>query len=453
MNRKAHAFSTLLLLAALSTCSSRDDATGPNLVIVTLDTFRVDRVGTFGNEDGLTPNLDRIAEEATRFPRALTPIGTTHPAHASLFTGLYPGEHGVRFNGDVLDDDVTTLAELLRDAGYRTAAFVAKKNMIVRGGLQQGFDVRSDDAPDGGPRIRPGDAVNELALDWLDAAGDGPFFLWVHYFETHTPLRNTTYARERLGRYDGPLKNGAPTELVYDLGTDRLPDTPANRRALAMLYDGEVLEADRLVGDVYAKLRALGRLDDTIVVVAADHGELLGEHGEVGHGFHVLEPVLRVPLMIREPKQTEPRDVERRVSLVDVLPTLAELLGLPPPETSGRSLVRLLRGHVGPPVPYFASVRAPNVKRGGAARGQDVQTVAVYRDRFKLVLTSERADLFDLSDDPGEFTPLTGEAAAAVREKLLPLALEHRRRERPDASPIALPADVLEELREQGYIR
>lgn len=446
------ALGTVSLAGLLPACSKEAPA-GPSLVVITLDTFRADRIGAYGSKQGLTPNIDRIAAEASLFENAITPIGTTHPAHASLFTGLYPGEHGVRFNGDVLKDNARTLAEWMEEAGYETGAFVSKRNLVVRGGFQQGFETRSDVDAVGKDKTRTGAEVNALALPWLESVKDEAFFMWVHYFETHSPLEKTAHAAEQMGDYDGPLRDGAPTKLLYALGSDELPNTPENRAAISALYDGEVKETDRLVGEVMEKLRALGRLDDTIVVVVADHGELLGEHGEIGHGFHVNQEVLHVPLLIREPGGGPARRITQRASLIDFLPTIAERLDLPRPATSGRSLARLIRGETLPEIPQFASVRTPRLEEKGGEREEDVASIAAFFGCYKLVLSSEGAVVFDLSDDPMESAPAGSAAAEKAREKLLPLAADHRVRERPDSTPVDLPPDVLEELEQLGYIR
>jgi arylsulfatase A-like enzyme len=215
----------------------------PNLVLVTLDTFRADRVGALGHPGALTP--------------------------------LYPAQHRVRFNAHRLDPAFVTLAELLRDAGYRTAAFVAMPTMLTYGGLAQGFETTSDHGRQFVPTIRPGERVNRLAIDWLRQVGEGPIFLWVHYYETHSPYKRTAHFQAQLARlaqstgtpYRGPLRRGASTELFGSYGSEALPATEENRRLLGALYDGEVIETDRLVGALLEALEEEDRLDHAVVVV------------------------------------------------------------------------------------------------------------------------------------------------------------------------------------------
>jgi len=187
-------FSALALLTVLSAgCAGESETDGsqpdrPSIVLITIDTLRADRVGEYNCPKGLTPNLDALALKSVVFMNAITPIATTAPAHASLFTGKYPRVHRVRWNGDQLSGEHRTLAELLNAAGYDTAAFIAWPNMIKRNGLGRGFMYR------GGERgsklkIRPGVAVNSMAGKWLEDTPGKPFFMWIHYFEVHSPYR------------------------------------------------------------------------------------------------------------------------------------------------------------------------------------------------------------------------------------------------------------------------
>jgi arylsulfatase A-like enzyme len=455
LNRRASRPTAHLTLAVglLLACGSKAPSGPPNIVVITLDTFRADRLGALSGGK-LTPNLDRLASEATRFTQAVTPIGTTHPAHASLFTGLYPTEHGVRFNGRKLGSQVVTLAERLQAAGYHTAALVSKRLMLTRGGLDQGFDLRSDIEPGERPRIRPGAEVNELALDWAGHCRErSPYFLWVHYFEPHTPYQPTPHFEEQVGGYDGPLRDGASVGLFYDWGGPELPATDENLHAMRALYDGHVLDVDARVGELLTLLEEGGCLEPAVIVVAADHGQLLGEHGEGGHGYSLREPVLRVPLLVWTSWERSPRAVEERVSLVDIAPTLLELARLPGFEgASGRSLVPALEGGALERRPYFAIVRVP--KRGNDAPDQKQVSgqAAVYEGSYKLVLRKQGDLVFDLARDPGEMHPLDSHEAQRLAERLRPLAAS---RFDPDAVEVPvgpLPPDVEAELRALGYL-
>ena len=293
----------------------------PNLVLITLDTTRADRLGPYGYSGVQTPVLDRLAAEGVVFDRAITAAPLTLPAHTSIMSGLYPPRHGVRDNGGFfVRDDTVTLAERLREQGYRTGAFVGAYVLDGRWGLNQGFDtyhdhfdVSSVSTPSLAAVERPGNEVADQAIAWLGETAAPPFFAWIHFFDPHSPYR----APEPYGR-------------LYA----RQP------------YLGEIAFADAQIGRVVAFLEQRRLLDNSVVVVVGDHGESLGEHGEGTHGFFVYEATTRVPLIIRTAvEQVHTKRVGTVVRTVDVMPTVLELLGL---ETAagidGRSLVPLMRG-------------------------------------------------------------------------------------------------------------
>jgi arylsulfatase A-like enzyme len=420
-------------------------------LLITLDTTRVDSLGIYGNPSGHTPNIDRLARRGVVFDNAVAPIGTTFPSHASMFTGRYPRHHYVRSNYDVLPDSFDTLAELLKQAGYQTAAWVSFQAMLDVGGLHQGFDERS------GPltkkekesgKQRPGPDVNRMALPWLTQSRDAPFFAWLHYFEPHSPYTVTPYASEQLRGYSGPLADGAPVRVFYSLGR-RIPWSPEERKAIRVLYDGEVREADRFVGNVLHSLSAAGLDNDTIVVVTADHGQGLGEHLEVGHGFSLWEDVIRVPLIIRDPRASQGRRIEARVGIVDLLPTLLELVDVPiPPGLDGRSLAHSVRGGVVEEGTYFAEVQ----NQGHPLRRPDTNAVAVYHGHFKSIQQDGRFMTFDLASDRDELFPLGRDAIPFDTVAIEQLATTYYDSV-PSVSPRELPPGVEEQLRALGYAR
>ena len=437
-----------LLLGLLAGCGG-DESGSPlpdepsNIVLVTIDTLRTDRVGVHGSELRLTPHIDELGRRSAVFDHAITPIATTTPAHASVFTGLYPRLHGVRWNGDRLSDDYQTLAERLVDAGYETAAFIGLPGMIVRGNLGQGFQTASDTA-ESALEVRPGIEVNLLALRWLEEPRKEPFFLWVHYYEVHSPYRLTQHARRHLGSYAGPLADGATVEEFYSYGKPELPATLENREALTALYDGEVVEADRLVGNVVSELRNQGRLDNTVIIVTSDHGQLLGEHERVGHGFQVWEEVLRVPLIVHDPYATEPRRVGRRVGLIDLFPTILEYARLPAPEDAlGRSLVGDIHGDVVEEPFLLAEICTGREEKG---------TVAVMRGRLKVVVSNDGTQAFDLEEDPFEGNPLGGDRPP-IFQRLEEVGETHRTFETSGTALEDLDPEMLEHLRSLGYVR
>ena len=272
-----------------------------NLLLVTIDTLRADRVNA-----SLTPNIEALSARGVSFTRARTVAPLTLPAHVSLMTGLLPPNHGVRLNGvHRLGAGIPTLAQTLKTAGYRTGAFVGAYVLNRRFGLAQGFDTYDDEIARGESSVglleaeRRGGVVAERAIGWLQSLrNDGePFMMWVHLYDPHAP-------------YDPP------------------PDMLA--RAMGQPYDGEVAYADAQLGRLVEAVRAAGVLDRTLIVVAGDHGESLGEHGESTHGLLLYESALRIPLVLAGAGVAPARRADP-TSLVDVLPTVVGVLGLPPP--------------------------------------------------------------------------------------------------------------------------
>jgi choline-sulfatase len=299
----------------------------PNLVLITMDTTRADHLGCYGDARAVTPNLDAMARDGAVFEQAIAVAPLTLPAHASILTGEYPPRHGVRDNEDYhLPAERTTLAEHLAAQGYRARAVVAAVVVGAETGLAQGFE--DYDAPRRPPldtvgdpaalhvRInvrRTGDEVAIGAQHAIDALKGGPFFLWVHFFDPHQP---------------------------YHLPADykkRFPDR---------VYDGEIAFMDAQIGHVIDALEAAGLYDRTVVAAIADHGESLGQHGEISHGVFVYDATLHVPLIVRYPPKIQPGTrYAGLVSEIDLAPTLLDLMGARPlPEAQGRSVAAALAG-------------------------------------------------------------------------------------------------------------
>ena len=363
-------------LAVPVACALAPRAPRPqNLVIVTLDTTRADRLPMYGYASVATPALDRLAREGVVFDEAMTVAPLTLTAHSSLFTGLYPPRHRVRDNTDAaLDPAHTTMAEVWRANGFRTAAFVGSTVLASDRGLAQGFDVYDDGSAPGrpAPRRRPGNEVVDRALAWLDAGATSPFFLWVHLYDVH-----------------GPQK--LPDEYRRVYGGDP--------------YVGGIAFADAQIARLVRALERTHVLDKTAVVVAGDHGESLGDHGELEHGLFVYESVLHVPLVIRSPG-VAPGRISTLTSLVDVLPTALDLFHFGSMPIDGRSLLPALRGRPMPERPAYAESMY--------ALHFGWSPMRVLRDgRFKLI-DAPRPELFDLETDPFEEHDLAGSRPATV---------------------------------------
>ncbi len=344
-----------------------------NVLLITLDTVRADHIGAYGYRKIETPNLDRLASEGVRFAEASSPVPLTLPAHATILSGLLPPRHGVRNNGaERFPEGPATLASQLGAAGYRTGAFIGAFVLDRRFGLGRGFDRYDDDIPRERAADldveRPGRVVTDRALAWLSEKSEKPFFAWVHLYDAHAPY--------------------APPEPFRTL----YPDRP---------YDGEVAEVDAQVGRLLAELDRRGFAGRTVVAVVGDHGEALGEHGELTHGLLVYEPSLHVPLLLRAPGVLPAGwVVETPVSLVDLAPTLAGLLERPLPAGADRSLdghdlSTTLRQRREPPAEDLYAESLYGTTFGWST------VFALRRGEMKYI-AAPRPELYDLRRDPGE---------------------------------------------------
>jgi arylsulfatase A-like enzyme len=440
------------LLSLALACSPPPPAARPDILLITLDTFRYDRPGYAGYEPQLTPALDALAAESAIFEQAVTSMATTFPAHATILTGQPPSRHGVRWNGDGLSAGAITLGEVLHHYGYETAAFVSYKLMIAAAGLGQGFETRSDSVLTSHADIRADPEVTELALEWLTRRrGERPFFAWVHYFGAHSPYLPTPHARERMAGYDGFLADGVEARELHRSRREIL-GSPEHRAALQALYDGNALAVDREVGRLLAALDRTDRGPETVIVLTADHGQALGERGAIGHGGLLLEVAVRVPLLIRTPDGCAGCRVGTRVGLEDLAPTLLELAGVAaPPRLPGRSLVPAIRGGDLSDRPYVVETKGrpvgDRVSDGGSPR-------AVYLGPYKLVDASEGVALYDVSGSAGEGRKLEAGAHPAVVGRARGHLDAYARGEvAPPSTDVGdLTPERVEELRALGYV-
>ncbi|MEP7116436.1 MAG: sulfatase-like hydrolase/transferase [Acidobacteriota bacterium] len=384
---------------------------GANVLLVTIDTLRHDRLGAYGGPAGLTPTLDRLSAAGVRYSKAFSHVPMTLPAHASILTGRTPVGHGVHGNGAFrLGDDLPTLATVLKAAGYRTGAFVGAFVLDARFGLNRGFDDYDDHYPHGTSTSfafaeRRGDAVVEAAGTWiLDAREHGPWLAWVHLFDPHAPY-----------------------------------DAPAEFRPGRTPYDAEVAYADAMLGRLLDSLAAAHALDHTLVVVTADHGESLGEHGEATHGLFAYDATLAVPLLVSG-AGIAPAVVDGPVGHADILPTVLDLVGVAAPAgLGGQSLV------TPPPADraiYFEALDAHLARDWAPLSG-----VATAQWKY---IDLPLPELYDLAGDPHEIANLVATDPARVAA----LARDRARlAAAPGASAPAATIDAAAErrLRSLGY--
>lgn len=360
----------------------------PNVILITLDTVRADHLGCYGYKLAGTPNLDALAVAGVRFANAYTPVPITLPAHSVILTGTYPMRTGMHdFSGNRLNPAQPTLATLLHEKGYATGAVMGSAVLDSRFGLNRGFDFYYDhfdfsrlDERNLDAMERPGNEVVSEALTWLDAHRRKPFLLWVHLYDAHHPYT---------------------------------PPPPFAQRYRSRPYDGEIAFVDSQVGRIAAYLKTKGLYDRTLVVVAGDHGEGLGEHGEKTHGFFIYNTTLRVPLLIKLPAGAAQRKpvVDEAVNLADLLPTILDIAGIrSPKEVQGRSLVAAMREKASAvPSEQYAETYLPRIHfNWSELRG--------VRFRQYQFIDAPRPELYDLSTDPRELKNLYAQRRAVANE-------------------------------------
>jgi arylsulfatase A-like enzyme len=455
---------TAVLACLLVAACSREaaQASGPNLLLVVLDTTRADHLSAYGHERPTTPTVDALAASGTRFEQAFSQSSLTPVSAASFLSGAWPHRTGVRslfvVGGETMSADVPSLFGLLRASGRRTAGFVSAKPMGAQYGLDRGFEHYDDDLTETARRFgierftdapqRPAEETTERALEWLAEHGREPFALMLHWFDAHDP--SFVPPREWL---EPRLSFPVPEDL------ERTP-TPASwpqlyqPAHLVELYDAEIEYMDRELSRVLAALDELGVRDDTLVVVLADHGEAFGEHDFWSHGI-LYEEQLHVPLVLAGPgvpAGIAPPDVVR---LVDLAPTLCQLLRLDAGEAAfdGASLAAHLRAGDAPTSEPAREVPAEVHHAAQDRLRRDTEMYSLRLGRWKYIHrpTRETHELYDLETDPGELTNLYAPEQAvglALQARLLSSGAVDG--EVPSLEGI--PPEELERLRALGYL-
>lgn len=411
------------LCGVLLLTASAVAGTAPSIVLITLDTTRADRMDFLGSPRRLTPNLDALAEQSAVFTHAYSQAPLTSVSHATILTGTYPQYHGVVDFPMVLAADLPDVPELLRKNGYHTAAFLGSLALDPKGGapgFDRGFDVydanfRPEDFEAKGRYQsveRRGEEVIAHALQWLDKRPQGPFFLWVHLYDPHDP---------------------------YD------PPEPYKTRYAKNLYDGEIAHVDAVAGKLLQALKARGLFDNTLITVTADHGESLGAHGEDTHGVFIYDETIQVPLLIKLPREATgaPADrkpalkktrlsrapdqspqgtkstasgkrIDSRVELVDIMPTMLEVVKMPTPtQVQGKSLLELIQAPKGE-VPEAWRDRLAYSQVNYASFAYGWAPLQSLRTGKYLYIQAPRRELYDETGDPKAEHNLAPEAPAVA---------------------------------------
>ena len=364
-----------------------------NLLIITIDTLRADHLGVYGYLKIRTPNIDRLGEHGILFSHAYSHVPLTLPSHCSLFSGTLPLYHGIRDNGYRLPPSTVTLAEILKKNGYQTAAFVGAFPLDSRFGLDRGFDAYDDlygsknMVRDLSFVERKAEDVNEKALAWIAGHKNEKYFAWVHYFDPHAPYE---------------------------------PPSPFKEEYKSREYDGEIAYTDAVIGKLLEKIEQWRLTDNTLIILTADHGESLGEHQESTHGIFIYDATLRIPLIFFSPKIfPSHKVVSDQVGLIDVAPTILDLMGLPQdPKMQGISLKTLMQKGTFPPESYcyIESVAAMMDRNWAPLQG-------LRTGEWKYI-DAPRQELYDLRNDPQETRNViekNPDQARHLREKLYSL--------------------------------
>lgn len=413
----------------------RAAATRPNILLIGVDTLRADALGAYRDGASITPAIDRLARESDLWLNAFTVINNTNPSFISMMTGLYPKNHGVYNLKTPLPNEATTLAELLREAGYATRAVVAARHLGTSSGLDQGFEKFVSPT-----RQYFGETVVNQGIEWMQQI-DRPFFIWLHLFDPHVP-HNPPHPYDlgyRAARLEGLSPMGSWIGF-RDIGPREF-DPRTDLEGHLDLYPGEVAYVDRQIDRLLSFMESRGLLDETVVALVADHGETLGERGQLFNHVGLHDNTTHVPLMIRWPGAKAGRRLSGLVQHLDLFPTLLEAAGLTPPERDGVDLRRQAddgaRGR-----------RAVFAEHAGA-RGWMVRTA-----KYKLLADREgELALYDLEKDPAETNDLAG-TGLAVEAELAELLKRWIAARRELVAPVEL--EITEEERKElealGYV-
>jgi arylsulfatase A-like enzyme len=459
----------LALAAAIGACGPEEPVPAPaprppsppptNVVLVTIDSLRADHLGAYGYARATSPNLDRLAAEGTLFEAAVAQAPWTLPSLASLLTSRLPAETGAIHMNGALRKGSTTAGVLFRAAGHATGGFTCGAYTEPSRGFDRGFDVyRNLD------RTHRGAELNRLALEWLDGLGERPFFLWIHYFDVHADYAAPAPWNALFDDTPPAPEEARIGHLMRVVNGDEAM-APGELARIATSYDREIAYVDAMLGELWQALERRGLAARTALVVGADHGEGLMEHGLLLHTLSVHREFVRVPLVLRLPgKAPAGRRVAAQVRNLDVLPTLLAIAGIAaPPDLRGRSLLPLARGERGvapapAPVHTDTTSHEAHYSRQAPIRAELFDALfAVGTIEAKLVYSSkqDRYRLYDLAADPWELRDVFAEKGAAHPE--LRRAVDELRALAPPPpgdAPAAAPTPAeLEQLRALGYAR
>jgi arylsulfatase A-like enzyme len=463
VNGRSGAESMLRIVVAIGLGVSAISCSSPelpprNIVLITIDTLRADHLGVYGYPRQVSPFLDDLAESSVVFDAAFSSSSHTAPSHASLFTSLQPAQHRLLVNGELLDDQLATIAELLASQGFRTAAFTP---VTFLSGLAAGFEHFSTS-----DQYEHADRVLERALRWIESLGpEERSFVWIHLYDVHEwrlPKHlhrpDVRWVIENAPLQKAELRSWLRTNhgLPLDLGELGPQLLQAINR-----YDGQLRALDRALEEFFGTVSQSGFARDSVWIITSDHGEGLGNHLQMGHGRYIYDEQIRVPLLIHSPdRRFRAGRIEALVRLVDLAPTIADLVGsdmdAQPIPVEGRSLLPLLRDRKAPlhEEEVFAQRRPADQWRIdlGWSPGEVYATRSA--DRKLIISTESSCELYDLSVDPFEINDVCDPAVEQIG-KLIELLNAHYQSMNSQGESVtsgAVPPEVIEELKALGYL-
>ena len=438
----------------------------PNVLFLSIDSLRADHVGSYGYERDTTPVIDALAENGLLFERTYSTTSWTLPAHTAMLTGLPDSAHGVVSVDDRLPDGLVTLAEIFQNAGYKTAGFYSGPFLSREFGFAQGFEqyidctsygLDSDDKKATRAHQQSHVDITNPNIFWkvsheLTRNDERPFFYFIHFWDVHYDLiPPPPFDRMFFPEYKGSFKgHNFRHNPDFKVGMNR-----ADFRHVIALYDGEIRFTDTTISMILDRMRAMGALENTLVVVTSDHGEEFLEHGNKGHRRTLYEEVTRVPLVFHMPGTLKPKRIKAPVSIVDIAPTILDIVGLAnESEAMGRSLLPLAKGDQDATIsPAMSELTAP-------PRAPNVSSLVVGHD--KIIRDKKRGDYyFDLKNDPGEINgePLDssdqGKTMTETLDSVRSAAKAYSKRfdkERAEKKATEIPEKTVEQLKSLGYL-
>jgi arylsulfatase A-like enzyme/Flp pilus assembly protein TadD len=418
-----------------------------HIVLISMDTTRADYLSCYGYQHKTTPNIDAVAAEAVRFEQAIAPIPLTLPSHSTMLTGTIPPYHGIHDNLNyMLADSNLTLAEMLKASGYTTGGIISSYVLEDGFGLGQGFDTYDDEFDEIDNQLgaeRRGGEVSAHAIKWLDENRDEDFFLFLHYYDPHSPY-------DPPEPYRGLFGSIAAAEAIgLTDNTSLTADTDEKKKVFKLTYAEELAYTDHCIGQVINKLKSLDLYDSTLLIITGDHGEAFGEREEMGHGYYIYQESIHVPLIVKLPGQQTAKTVSGAVGLIDITPTVCSLLGIEAPQyIQGRDLSGALFDE-----PLEDDDRYIYSESLLATKYKASPLLAVTGNRFKYIQTA-RPELYDLIDDPGETHNLVDAQSqrARILQDVLGVMLEESLAAGTPDSALELDEESLKKLQSLGYV-